>query len=96
MNTTLQHNPLQVALSLAGFPGPFITPDGYSVVTAFSIIEQMPVGTKLQTLYDTDGKLIWECVFDIQSNGYYADARQDECPHKAAAKAYTAWKNGLK
>ena len=63
--------------------------------TALDIIDQMPVGTKLQTLLDTKGNKIWECVFDINSNGYYADARQDPCPHKAAAIAFIAWKKGL-
>jgi len=63
--------------------------------TGFDIVEQMPVGTKLQTLVEETGGLVWECVFDIDQSGHYQDGRQDPCPHKAAAKAFLAWKKGL-
>ena len=88
MRITLIDKSLLKELALAGFSGPFITHEGVSCVTAFSIIEQMTGATI--------GKLItgeWACCFLLPNN--YTDFRQDECPHIAAAKAFIAWKKGL-
>ena len=75
-------------LSLSGYPGPFINQDGESAVNAFSILDQMP-GATIGKLSNGD----WACSWNLPNN--YRDFRQDECPHKAAALAFIAWKKGL-
>jgi len=58
------------------------------VVTALDIIAQIP-GATIGKLSNGD----WACSWNLPNN--YRDFRQDECPHKAAALAFIAWKKGL-
>jgi len=55
--------------------------------TAFEIIAQMPLGTRI--LFDLS---VWECWFPVAQ--MQEDFRYDVCPHKAAALAFIAWKRG--
>ena len=56
--------------------------------TALEIIEQMPYGTAISK--NIDG--FWYVNYNIAR--FLLDFRHDTCPHKAAAKAYIAWKKG--
>ena len=58
------------------------------IPTALDIIAQMP-GATIGKLSNGD----WACSWNLPNN--YRDFRQDQCPHKAAALAFIAWKKGL-
>lgn len=55
--------------------------------TNSQIIAEMPPGTGLGRAADGN----WVCRFDITE--MQEDFRHDPCPHKAAAKAWAAWKS---
>jgi len=76
----------------AGFPQTSINvlnKPGLTFPTAFDILAQMPGATIGMLL---NGQ--WACSWDLPNN--YRDWRQDPCPHKAAALAFIAWKEGIK
>ena len=66
--------------------------------TALEIIEQMP-GEAQYLIGKTSGTTLsilptgeWVCRWPITA--FQNDFRQDTCPHRAAAKAFIAWKKG--
>jgi len=61
---------------------------GLFAPTALEIIAEMPFGTHI-----VKNEKDWSCWFKITE--MQPDFRHDPCPHKAAAKAFLAWKKGL-
>ena len=84
MNVCLTDEELRGKLFKNGFVGPIEYP-----YTAIEIIDQMPEGTQIKK--NLDG--LWYVWFNLPSMQHVF--RQDQCPHKAAALAFIAWKKGL-